>query len=146
MSILKILHYPNNKLRKKTKKVKKFNEKLKLIIKNMFNTMYYNKGIGLASTQVNINKSIIVINLTPIINKKLILINPILIKHKNYIKTKESCLSIPNYTISIKRYKEIIVKSHNQKGKIFYLKANKLLSICIQHEIDHLNGKLIIDY
>ncbi len=146
MSILKILIYPNKNLRKKTKPVKNFNSNLKKNIKNMFETMYFYKGIGLAATQVNIKKSIIVIDLSINKNKKLILINP-KIKEKNGITNiQESCLSIPNLQLKINRSKFIILETFNIKGKKIIIKAKGLLSICIQHEIDHLNGKLFIDY
>ncbi len=147
MSILKVLIYPNKNLRKKAKLVKNFNKKLKINIFNMFETMYHYNGIGLASTQVNINKSIIVIDLNnKNKKKKLILINPKIIKKKGKIKSKEGCLSIPNYFLSIKRYKYINVEYLNINGKKNKLFSKNLLSICIQHEIDHINGKLFIDY
>ncbi len=143
MSILKIIKYPNNILRKKTKKVKIFDNNIKNIIYNMFDTIKYYKGIGLASNQVNIKKSIITININYI---KIILINPKIIYKKNKIKTKEGCLSIPNKIFKTKRYNKIILSSYNLKGKKITYKYKGLISICIQHEIDHLNGKLIIDY
>lgn len=146
MSILDLLIYPNKNLRKKTKKVKIFNKKIKKKIENMFNTMYFYNGIGLAATQVNINKSIIVIDITKKKNKKIVLINPHIIKKNGYLITKEGCLSIPKIFISIKRYKNISVNAKDQKGKSFKINAKGLLSVCIQHEIDHLNGKLFIDY
>ncbi len=146
MSILKILIYPHKNLRKKTKSVKNFDFNLKKNIKNMFETMNYNKGIGLAAIQVNIHKSIIVIDKSINRNKKLILINPKIIKKKGTLKLTESCLSIPNFHLKINRFKYIIIETLNTKGKKLFLNAQGLLSICIQHEIDHLNGKLFIDY
>ncbi len=143
MSILKLIFHPNKILRKKTNKVKIFNYKLKKNINDMFDTMYYYNGIGLASNQVNINKSIIVINLNK--KKKTILINPKIIKKKFKIKTNETCLSLPNKIFITKRYNEIHIKTYNLYGKKLKLKFKNLMSICIQHEIDHLNGKLIID-
>lgn len=146
MSILNILIYPNKKLRKKSKKIKKYNDKLKKQVLNMFDTMYKFNGIGLAAIQVNINKSIIIIDLFKKKKSKLILINPKIIYKKDFIKSKESCLSIPNKKISLIRYKYINIKANNIYGKIINLSCKNLLSICIQHEIDHINGKLIIDY
>ncbi len=142
----KILIYPNKILRKKSKKINKFNNKLKKIINNMFIIMYKYNGIGLSGIQINIKKSIFIIDILKKKNSKLIFINPKIIKKKKIIKSIEGCLSIPNKYIKIKRYKYLIIKSYNIKGKknIFYTK--NLLSICIQHEIDHINGKLIIDY
>ncbi len=143
MSILKLITYPNKILTRKTKKIKNFNKKIVKNIIDMFDTMKYYNGIGLASNQVNINKSLIVININ---NYKLILINPKIIKKKQIIKTKESCLSIPNKIYNTKRYNIIKIKTKNKKGKIFKLKFKGLISICIQHEIDHLNGKLINNF
>ncbi len=144
MSISKIITYPNKKLRQKSKKVIKFNNKLKIIVTNMFNTMYYFKGIGLAAIQININKSIIIIDLKK--KKKIVLINPKIIKKSGSIVTQEGCLSIPNFFYSIKRYNKIHVKAKNINGKKIKLKSKGLLSICIQHEIDHTKGKLFVDY
>ncbi len=146
MSILNILIYPNKKLRKKTKIVQNFNVNLKKQIYNMFETMYFNKGIGLAATQVNINKSIIVIDISEKKNKKIVLINPIVIKKYGKIKLKEGCLSIPNFSLVIRRSNFLKIKTFNMNGKQKLITSNGLLSVCIQHEIDHLNGKLLIDH
>ncbi len=146
MSIFKILTYPNKILRKKSKKIKLYNKKLKKNIKNMFNTMYKYNGIGLSAIQVNIKKSIIIIDILKKKNSKLILINPKIIIKKKKIISKEGCLSIPNKYIKIKRYKYLYIKAYTLKGKKIFFHTKNLLSICIQHEIDHINGKLIIDY
>ncbi len=146
MTILKILIYPNNKLRTKTKPVLIFNKNLKKDIKHMYDTMYYHNAIGLAAIQININKSIITIDISNNKKKKLTLINPNILYKSEYILSQEQCLSLPNYCLQIKRYNSIILSSYNKKGKKFYLHAKGLLAICIQHEIDHLNGLLIIDY
>ncbi len=145
MSISKIIVYPNKKLRQKSKKVSKFDNKLKILVKNMFDTMYYFKGIGLAAIQININKSVIIVDLKKN-NNKIILINPKIIKKSGSIETQEGCLSIPNFFYSIKRYNKIYVKARNINGKRIKLKSKGLLSICIQHEIDHTKGKLFVDY
>ncbi|BBA85237.1 peptide deformylase [endosymbiont of Sipalinus gigas] len=146
MSILKILLYPDNRLRNKAEYVNSIDNNTQIIINNLLDTLYYNKGIGLSATQVNIHKKIIVLN----IEKEIILINPELIYKSNekidYIK--EGCLSIPNIFYSVPRYKTIKIKALDRNGNklIINSKNNYLLSICIQHEIDHLNGKLFIDY
>ncbi len=147
MSILKILKYPNEILRKKSKSIKIYNNsELKKNIKNMFDTMYHNNGIGLSGIQVNIKKKIIVIDILKKKNSKLIFINPKIIKKKKIIKIQEGCLSIPNKYIYTKRYKYIYIEFYNIKGKKITIFLKNLLSICIQHEIDHTKGKLIIDY
>ncbi|NIH16501.1 MAG: peptide deformylase [Buchnera aphidicola (Periphyllus lyropictus)] len=148
MSILKILKYPNIKLRKISKPVKNFNNDLKNIINNMLETMRKNNGIGLAAIQINIKLQIIVIEKIHPLKKVLILINPkIKKKSKKIIKIKEGCLSIPKYEyITNSRSKNILVKAYNKYGEKFFIKAKNMLSVCIQHEIDHLKGKLFIDY
>ncbi len=146
MSILKILIYPNKKLRQKTKKVIKFDKNLKNIVSNMFETMYFYKGIGLAAIQTNINKSIIVINITKKKNEGLLLINPQIIQKEGTIETQEGCLSIPNFFYYIKRFNFLYLIARNINGKKITLKTKGLLSVCIQHEIDHIKGKLFIDY
>ncbi|MFI4853294.1 MAG: peptide deformylase [Candidatus Makana argininalis] len=145
MSILKILQYPDLKLRKISNIVNIINNNIKINIDDMFETMYHFNGIGLAAIQVNINKRIIIIDIIRKKNSKLVLINPEIIKTEGIIKSNESCLSIPNINKSIKRYKKIKIKAKNYRGKYFELYAFNLLSICIQHEMDHLIGKLIID-
>ncbi|UNB92360.1 MAG: peptide deformylase [gamma proteobacterium endosymbiont of Trioza apicalis] len=146
MSILKLLIYPDKKLRKIAKPVKKINYVIKQNIKNMFKTMYKKKGIGLAATQININKQIIVIDISKNKNKNIVLINPIIINKYGDYSINEGCLSIPKYYAYIKRAKKIIVKAININNKIYIFKAKNLLAVCIQHEIDHLLGRLFIDY
>ncbi len=146
MSILKIITYPNKILRKKSKKVTIFDNELKKNISDMFDTMYNSNGIGLAAIQVNINKSIIIIDILKKKSSKLILINPKIIKKKNNIFSKESCLSIKNFSSYIKRYKKITIKAYNINGKKIKFKCKNILSICIQHEIDHTKGILFIDH
>ncbi|AZP36194.1 Peptide deformylase [Candidatus Annandia adelgestsuga] len=146
MSKLKILYYPNKKLRLKAKKVNSFNKKNHILIKNMLKTMYINLGVGLAATQINVQKRIIVIDISRNNNNPLVLINPKFLYKNKIIYNPEGCLSIPNYINVIPRFKEIIIKAYNQYGKLFKLHAFDLLSLCIQHEMDHLIGKLFIDY
>ncbi|WP_075434087.1 peptide deformylase [Buchnera aphidicola] len=147
MSIHKILQFPDYRLRLKSKPIKKINHKIIKIIYEMFNTMYANNGIGLAAPQINIRKQIIVISALTPHHPELILINPIILKksHK-YIHTTEGCLSVPKKTAKVNRSSYIRIKAINNIGNTFILEARSLLSICIQHEIDHLIGKLFIDY
>ncbi|MCV2506097.1 MAG: peptide deformylase [Candidatus Lightella neohaematopini] len=145
MSILKILYYPNKKLKKKANLVYKIDRNINKIINDMFETMYLANGIGLAATQVNINKCIVVIDISKKRNQQLILINPKIIKKFGKIIMEESCLSIPNISAPVIRSEKIILQSLDYYGKQFELHAESLLSVCIQHEIDHLNGLLFID-
>ncbi|CAL4323584.1 Peptide deformylase [Buchnera aphidicola (Chaitophorus sp. 3695)] len=147
MHIFKILKYPDQNLRKIAKPVKIFDKKIQYIVKKMFQTMYKKKGIGLAAIQVNIQLQIIVIDKIYPLKYPLVLINPKIQKKNGKIKIKEGCLSIPNYEYEISsRFKNITVSGYDIYGKNFILDAEYLLSVCIQHEIDHLNGKLFIDY
>lgn len=145
MSQLKILKYPDTRLRIIASPVKKINNRIKKIIKNMLETMYVNEGIGLAATQVNIHLQIIVAhNIHK--NQPLVLINPIL-KHKSgLINIEEGCLSIPKVRAIIPRTKQITVHALDYFGNIIEIHADSLLSVCLQHEMDHLIGKLFIDY
>lgn len=146
MSILKILKYPDPRLKIIAKSINKFNNSIKKIIKNMKDTMYNSSGIGLAATQVNIHKKIIIIDIFKKKKKLLIFINPNIIwKSKKKIFNKEGCLSFPGIYKKILRFNKIKIKFQNIKGKNFKFKINGILSFCIQHEIDHLNGKLFIN-
>ncbi|QJC29551.1 peptide deformylase [Enterobacteriaceae endosymbiont of Plateumaris pusilla] len=147
MTILKLLYFPNDELRFIAKPVKKINNEIKLLINNMTQIMYKKGGIGLAATQIGIHKRIIIIDLSNKKNNPLIFINPKLtILNKIKILNEEGCLSIPKQKYSIFRYKTIKVQAKNLVNEIFEIEANNLLSYCLQHEIDHLNGILFIDY
>ncbi|CAL4043289.1 Peptide deformylase [Buchnera aphidicola (Phyllaphis fagi)] len=146
MSFLKILKYPDKRLRRSAQPVNKINKKIHKIIHNMFETMYQEKGIGLAATQVNINLKIIVIDKISKYYDTLVLINPKKIYEYDKISTTEGCLSLPGIKKEITRSKHITIQALNYYGKKITLQAKSLLSICIQHEMDHLIGKLLIDY
>ncbi|WP_343128114.1 peptide deformylase [Buchnera aphidicola (Takecallis taiwana)] len=146
MAILKILTYPDKRLRFIARPVKKINKKIHNIIHNMFETMYSQQGIGLAATQVNIHLQIIVIDLMMEQYPPIVLINPKKIQTSGITQTEERCLSIPGFSKKITRAKDIKISALNIYGKQVYVKANSLLAICIQHEIDHLSGILLIDY
>ncbi|QCI26900.1 peptide deformylase [Buchnera aphidicola (Thelaxes californica)] len=145
MTVLKILQYPNKKLREKAQLVTALNQKIQTIIKDMFETMYEKNGIGLAATQVGIPLQIIIMIDIDHDEKKIVLINPIIIKKNGNIKTREGCLSIPQERAFVNRFQNIIVKGLNEKGEKKIITAKGTLSVCIQHEIDHLNGILFID-
>lgn len=146
MSILKILYYPDQRLRKVASSVSKISDRTRVLAQNMFETMYFAQGIGLAATQINIHKQIIVIDLYQNKKKCLVLINPIILKKIGSINIFEGCLSIPGIKETIVRSEKIIVQFLDQYGNPFEIEATGLLSACIQHEIDHLLGKLFIDY
>ncbi len=149
MSVLDILTIPNERLKHKSTEVKYFDNKLEKLVNDMFDTLYASgNGIGLAAPQVGIEKRIVVIdlkeegNLTPIT-----LINPkIISSSKENLTNEEGCLSIPGYYAKIERPSEINAEWQDIKGNTIKKKCVGLLSICVQHEIDHLDGVLFIDY
>lgn len=147
MNKLEVLHFPDKRLRKVAQPVKKVDREIKNIIEQMFFTMYEEKGIGLAATQVNIHKRIIVIDVSENKNEKIFLINPQIISLSKDLDTmEEGCLSVPGFYESVSRPKTIKVSSLDIDGKQIEFEAEGLLATCIQHEIDHLNGKLFVDH
>ncbi|WP_339058475.1 peptide deformylase [Candidatus Regiella endosymbiont of Tuberolachnus salignus] len=155
MSILKILHFPDVQLRKIAKPVEKIDANIERIVDDMFDTMYAEEGIGLAATQVDIHKQIIVIHIPDDRDQNerieahyrpLVLINPELLEESGETGIKEGCLSIPGVRAWVKRSEKVKIRALDRDGNSFTLEADGLLAICIQHEMDHLKGKLFIDY
>ena len=144
--ILNILKYPDKRLRTTAKPVVSVDETIKQQVKDMFETMYEAPGIGLAATQVNFHQRIIVIDISDQCNEPICLINPEIIEKLGEIQWEEGCLSVPDYYENIIRANDIKVQALNQHGETFELEASEMLSVCIQHEIDHLNGILFIDH
>jgi peptide deformylase len=144
--ILNILKYPDKKLRTIAKPVVSVDETIKQQVKDMFETMYEAPGIGLAATQVNFHQRIIVIDVSEQCNEPICLINPEIIEKSGEIQWEEGCLSVPDYYENVIRANDIKVQALNQNGETFELEASEMLSVCIQHEIDHLDGILFIDH
>ena len=144
--ILDILKYPDKKLRTIAKPVINVDETIRQQVNDMFETMYEAPGIGLAATQVNFHQRIIVIDISDQCNEPICLINPEVIEKSGEIQWEEGCLSVPDYYENVIRANDIKVKALNQHGKKFELEASEMLSVCIQHEIDHLNGILFVDH
>ena len=144
--ILDILKYPDKRLRTLANEVDVVNTEIKKQVKDMFETMYDAPGIGLAATQVNFHQRIIVIDVSDECNQPLCLINPEIIEKNGEIEWEEGCLSVPNYYESVKRANEIKVSALNQLGQSVEIDANEMLAVCIQHEMDHLNGILFVDH
>jgi len=143
---LPILHYPDKRLRTIAKEVSKVDDETRLLVKNMFETMYDAPGIGLAATQVDHHERIIVIDITNDKSNPICLINPEIIEKDGEIEWEEGCLSVPKYYESVKRANKIKVRALNEKGETYEIEADELLSVCIQHEMDHLNGILFVDH
>jgi len=147
MTILNILEFPDRRLRTVAKKVAKVDRAIEQITKNMLETMYDAPGIGLAATQVNIHQRIIVIDLSEEKNQPQVFINPaITIIDEELREHEEGCLSVPGFSEAVQRPSKVLVNALNQKGEAFELECDDLLATCIQHEVDHLNGKLFVDY
>ena len=141
-----ILNYPDPRLRKVAKVVTKFDERLETLTKDMFETMYHSSGIGLAATQIDIHWRVVVVDVSRNRSNPLCLINPIIEKKSGTIDSKEGCLSVPETIEYVERAEHITFQAQNVKGENISMDAEGLLAICIQHEIDHLDGKLFVDY
>lgn len=146
MSTLPILLYPDIQLRKVASPVNEVDGRIDTLVSNMLQTMYKAPGIGLAATQVNVHERVVVIDVTEECDTPLVLINPELIEHHGEAEAQEGCLSIPEIYETIKRPAEVHIKAIAQNGEPFEMSADGLLATCIQHEIDHLDGKLFVDY
>ncbi|EPE37480.1 peptide deformylase 1 [Candidatus Photodesmus katoptron] len=144
--MLKVLSFPDIRLRTVAKPVIEVTFEIKEIIDSMIQTMYQKHGFGLAATQVDFHQRIIVIDVSETQNKPLVLINPKIIEKRGEISIEEGCLSIPKITALISRSSEVTIKAMNRNGEKFTFKAHDLLAVCIQHELDHLEGRLFIDY
>ena len=147
MTILTVLSFPNDKLRTKATNVTEVTDEIRTIVDNMFETMYEENGVGLAATQVDIHQRIVVIDVSEDKINPLVLINPeITIKSEETLINEEGCLSVPGCYAKVDRHAQVTVKALDRNGKEFSLDADELLSICIQHELDHLQGILFVDY
>jgi peptide deformylase len=146
MSVLTVLHYPDDRLRTIAKPVTEFNEKLRQLVADMIETMYAENGIGLAATQVNIHQRVVVIDLSEERNQPQVFINPEIISKSGDTTYEEGCLSVPQNYANVERAAEVTVKAQDAEGNPFEVNANGLLAICLQHELDHLVGKLFVDY
>jgi len=146
MAILDILHFPDKRLRTVAKPVKEVDESIRKLVDDMFETMYLAPGIGLAATQVNVHQQIIVIDVSENKDQPLCLINPEIIAEEGTESCDEGCLSVPDIYEKVERAEKVTVKAMDQNGDEYTLQADEMLSVCIQHEIDHLKGKLFVDY
>ena len=146
MALLEILQYPDKRLRTVAEAVDVIDDATRQLVDDMFETMYAAPGIGLAATQVNVHRRIIVMDLSAEKNQPLCLINPEIIKAEGVEQTEEGCLSVPDIFETVERAERIVVKALDAHGKEFTLEADGLLAVCIQHEIDHLDGNVFVDY
>ena len=146
MALLQILEFPDPRLRNRAQPVAQVDASVRTLIDDMFETMYAAPGIGLAATQVNVAKRVLVIDLSERRNEPLALINPEILQRAGVEETEEGCLSVPGYFDKVTRAEQIRVRALDRDGKQIEFDADGLLAVCIQHEIDHLDGKLFVDY
>ena len=146
MSILTVLEFPDKRLRTKAKKVTVFDGAIAALVDDMLETMYDARGVGLAATQIDVHQRIIVIDISEENDAPLCFINPEIIEKDGVEEEEEGCLSVPGFFEKIKRAKHVKVRAFDKQGKPFEMEADELLSICVQHEMDHLEGKLFVDY
>ncbi|MBS3951559.1 MAG: peptide deformylase [Methylomicrobium sp.] len=146
MSILTILEFPDERLRKKALPVARVDESIRKLVDDMFETMYEAKGVGLAASQIDVHQRIIVMDVSEDKKSPLCLINPEIIEKYGVEEGEEGCLSVPGFFEKVKRAERIKVRALDRQGKTFEMEADDLLAICVQHEMDHLEGKLFVDY
>ncbi len=146
MAKLEILHFPDSRLRTRARPVDTVDDTLRRLVDDMFETMYAAPGIGLAATQVNVHKRVVVIDLSKEQNEPRVFINPEILERDGEEEMDEGCLSVPGIYERVKRAERIRVRALDRDGEPFELDADGLLAVCIQHEIDHLDGKLFVDY
>jgi peptide deformylase len=146
MAIRQILHFPDPRLRKKADPIVEVNDEIRQLADDMLETMYAAPGIGLAANQINVQKRLIVIDISEDNSSPMTFINPEIIEEHGQREHQEGCLSVPEEYEMVTRADTVTVKALNRDGEEFKIDADELLATCIQHEIDHLDGKLFVDY
>jgi peptide deformylase len=146
MAILDVLRFPDERLRMVAKKIEKIDKSITAIIADMFDTMRDENGIGLAATQVDVHKQLVVMDVSENQDAPMVFINPEITHKEGKTISEEGCLSVPNNYAQVERAEKITVSALDKTGEPFTLEADGLLAICIQHELDHLKGKLFVDY
>lgn len=153
MAIRDIVIYPDDRLRKPTTEVTVFDDKLKELVQDMFDSMYHYDGIGLAAPQIGVSKRVVTIDISDydsegkvIEHHPLVLINPKILEKSGTTEYKEGCLSVPDYYDVVKRAEKVKVEAQDLDGNTHVYEADDLLAICMQHEIDHLEGHIFVDY
>jgi len=146
MAILNILHFPDPRLRKQAAPITEVTDEIRQLAADMLETMYDAPGIGLAATQVNVQKRILVIDISEDKSDPLVLINPEVLEKEGEREYEEGCLSVPEAYETVVRADKVKIKALNLEGESIEFAADDLLATCIQHEIDHLDGKLFVDY
>ena len=146
MTLRTILEFPDPRLRTRAQPVTEFDAQLGTLIDDMLETMYAAPGIGLAATQVDVHRRVIVIDVSDEHDQPLVLINPEIVAKEGEAQTEEGCLSVPGIFDEVKRAAKVRVRSHDRQGAVSETEYTDILAVCIQHEMDHLEGKLFVDY
>lgn len=146
MALLNILQYPDERLHKIAAPVVEVDENIRKLINDMAETMYESRGIGLAATQVDVHQRVVVIDLSEERNDLRVLVNPVITRKEGETTYEEGCLSVPGIYDTVTRAEKITVEALDADGKPYTLHADGLLAICIQHELDHLNGKVFVEH
>jgi len=146
MPILDILRYPDPRLYKKAEPVAEVDDSVRALVADMAETMYAAPGVGLAATQVNVHKRIVVIDASETRDRLVVLINPEIVANEGVQYCEEGCLSVPGIYEAVERAESVTVRALGLDGRPFTLAAEGMLAVCIQHELDHLEGKVFVDY
>lgn len=146
MARLEILEFPDPRLRTRAEPVERVDDSVRRLVDDMFETMYAAEGIGLAATQVNVHKRVVVMDISGSRDDPRVLINPEIELLGEPLESQEGCLSVPGYYESVSRNDRIRLRALDRDGNPYELEAEDLLAVCIQHECDHLLGKLFVDY
>ena len=146
MALLRILHYPDPRLHKVAAEVNGVDDNIRKLIKDMAETMYAAPGVGLAATQVDVHKRVIVVDISETHDQLNTFINPKIVEASGTADREEGCLSVPGIYEKVRRAEQVTVTALDQRGRPFSLEAEGMLAVCIQHEIDHLDGKVFVEY
>jgi peptide deformylase len=146
MALLPILHYPDPRLHTRAAPVKRVDDRIRQLIEDMAETMYAAPGIGLAATQVDVHERVIVIDISEDRSDLRAFVNPVVVAAEGEAETEEGCLSVPGVFDKVTRAERVKVRALDRQGEPFVLEAEGLLAVCIQHEIDHLEGKVFVEY
>jgi len=146
MALRTILEYPDPRLRTRAQPVAQFDAELHKLIEDMFETMYAAPGIGLAATQIDVHKRLVVIDVSKDHDQPLVFINPEILSREGEEVYEEGCLSVPENFAEVKRAAKVRVRAQDRNGEVFERDYDDVLAVCIQHEMDHLEGKLFVDY
>jgi peptide deformylase len=146
MALLPILEYPDPRLKKVATPVTAFTPDLVRLVRDMAETMYAAPGVGLAATQVDVHKRVIVIDVSQAKDDLVVLVNPEIIAASGEVECEEGCLSVPGYYDKVYRAAQVTVRARNEHGEPFERTAEEMLAVCVQHEMDHLVGRMFVDY